>query len=214
LFIQTKNKLIKKFSTILLSVLATVVGLYPAIYLFLDRKFGLLASKTNELLADPIWNIGFYTHIFLGGLALLIGWTQFSSKFRNKNLALHRVTGKIYVVSALVSSATGIYIGIFATGGLIPSMGFICLGVIWFYTTLMAYIYIRNKQILQHQKTMIYSYAACFAGVTLRLWLPVLTSIFGNFITAYTIVAWLCWVPNLLVAYLITMRIRILKLKT
>ena len=195
---QTALTMIKKFIGILISVLAIVVGLYPAIYLFIDRKFGLLASKTNELLADPVWNFTFYTHIYLGGLALLIGWTQFSSKLRNKNIALHRMTGKVYVVSVLISSITGIYIGIFATGGLISSMGFICLGVIWFYTTLMAFIYIRSKQTLQHQKMMIYSYAACFAGVTLRLWLSVLTSIFGDFINAYTIVAWLCWVPNLL----------------
>ena len=201
--------MIKKFNTILLAVLAIVTGLYPAIYLFIDRKFGLLASKTNELLADPIWNFTFYTHIFLGGLALLIGWTQFSSKLRNKNIALHRMTGKVYVVSVLISSITGIYIGIFATGGLVSSMGFICLGVIWFYTTLMAYIYIRNKQILQHQKMMIYSYAACFAGVTLRLWLPILTNIFGDFITAYTIIAWLCWVPNVMVAFFITKQIEL-----
>ncbi len=190
----------------MLAVLAIIVGLYPAIYLFIDRKFGLLASKTNELLSDPFWNIGFYTHIFFAGLALLIGWTQFSSKLRNKNMAVHRITGKVYVVSALVSSIAGIYIGIFATGGIVTSMGFICLGVIWFYTTLMAYIYIRNKQILQHQKMMIYSYAACFAGAALRIWLPILGIIFGDFITAYTIVAWLCWVPNLMVAYFITKR--------
>ncbi len=203
--------MIKKFSWILLAVLAIMVGLYPAIYLFIDRKFGLLASKTNELLSDPIWNIGFYTHIFFAGLALLIGWTQFSSKLRNKNMAVHRITGKVYVVSALVSSIAGIYIGIFATGGLVTSMGFICLGVIWFYTTLMAFIYIRNKQILQHQKMMIYSYAACFAGATLRIWLPILGIIFGDFITAYIIVAWLCWVPNLMVAYFITKRMGVLE---
>lgn len=199
--------MIKKFSGILLAVLAIAVGLYPAIYLFIDRKFGLLASKTNELLADPIWNFTFYTHIFLAGLALLIGWTQFSSKLRNKNIAVHRMSGKAYVVSVLVSSIAGIYIGIFATGGLITSIGFICLGVIWFYTTLMAYVYIRNKQILLHQKMMIYSYAACFAGATLRIWLPILGIIFGDFITAYTIVAWLCWVPNLIIAFIITNRI-------
>ena len=50
---------------------------------------------------------------------------------------------------------------------------------------------------------MIYSYAACFAAVTLRIWLPTLTSIMGEFIGAYRIVAWLCWVPNMIVAYFI-----------
>ncbi len=47
---------------------------------------------------------------------------------------------------------------------------------------------------------MIYSYAACFAAVTLRLWLPMLTALFHDFKTAYRIVAWLCWLPNLAVA--------------
>ena len=47
-----------------------VIGLYPLLYFFLDRKFGLLASKSEEILGDVIWNIGFYGHIFLGGLAL------------------------------------------------------------------------------------------------------------------------------------------------
>jgi hypothetical protein len=49
---------------------------------------------------------------------------------------------------------------------------------------------------------MIYSYAACFAAVTLRVWLPFLTLIFGEFVLAYKIVAWLCWVPNMIFAHL------------
>jgi len=50
---------------------------------------------------------------------------------------------------------------------------------------------------------MIFSYAACFAAVTLRVWLPLLTIAMGEFNSAYRIVAWLCWVPNLIVAFLI-----------
>ena len=86
------------------------------------------------------------------------------------------------------------------------SLGFICLAVIWFYTTLKAYLNIRNKQVKQHQKMMIYSYAACFAAVTLRIWLPLLTAVLGDFVTAYIIVAWLCWIPNLIVASQIVRR--------
>ena len=54
---------------------------------------------------------------------------------------------------------------------------------------------------------MIYSYAACFAGAALRIWLPILIAFFGDFIVAYKIVAWLCWVPNLVVANIIIRRI-------
>lgn len=199
----------KKALWILVSTLSITIGLYPAIYFLIDREFGLLNSKSSELLSNPLWNIAFYIHILLGGFALLIGWTQFNSKFRNGNLKQHRIIGKLYIISVFLSSTAGIYIAFFATGGFISSLGFFCLGVIWFYTTLMAYIYIRNKQIKQHQKMMVYSYAACFAAVTLRIWLPLLIIIFGNFITAYIIVAWLCWIPNLMVAHLITKRMTV-----
>jgi len=197
----------KKGLWILLVALAIVIGLYPSIYFLIDRKFGLLSSKSAELLTNTFWNIGFYTHIILGGIALLIGWTQFSSKIRIRNLTLHKQIGKIYLIAVILSSMAGVYIGFFATGGLIASSGFICLGIIWFYTTLQSYLYIKNKQVEQHQKMMIYSYAACFAAVTLRIWLPLLTLIYGDFAKAYVIVAWLCWIPNLIVASLITKRV-------
>ena len=197
----------KKIIWILFAALAVVTGFYPGIYLFLDRRFGLLSTKSEVLLSDLVWNLAFYTHIALAGLAILIGWIQFSTSFRNKNLSLHRLIGKVYVGSALLSSIAGIYIGFFATGGIVSATGFIILGVIWFYTTLKAYLDIRQKNVAAHQKMMIYSYAACFAGAALRLWLPMLIAFFGDFIVAYRIVAWLCWVPNLLVANIIIRRI-------
>jgi uncharacterized membrane protein len=194
----------KKGLWILLVALAIVIGLYPSIYFLMDRKFGLLSSKSAELLTNTFWNIGFYTHIILGGLALLIGWIQFIPKLRSKRLKLHKLIGKIYLFAVFFSSIASIYIGFYATGGFISSMGFICLGVIWFYTTFKAYISVRNKNIEQHKKFMVYNYAVCFSAVTLRIWLPLLQIVFGDFITAYLIVSWLCWVPNLIVASLIT----------
>lgn len=191
---------------ILLVLTALLVGLYPVIYFLVDRNFGLLRSKPQELLNNLFWNAAFYTHIILGGLALLIGWMQFSSKLRNKNLILHKQLGKVYVISVLLSATVGFYIAFFATGGLIASLGFMFLAAVWFYTTLSAYLSIRHKQVEKHRQMMIYSYAACFAAVTLRIWLPLLTSFLGNFITAYTIVAWLSWIPNLFVANLIVKR--------
>lgn len=196
--------MVKKGLWILFATFALLIGFYPTIYFLIDRKFGLLNSKSAELLSNTFWNIGFYTHIILGGVALLIGWTQFSPKMRNSRIALHRKLGKAYVVSVLLSALGGIYIGFFATGGWVSSAGFICLGVVWFYTTLKAYLYIKNAEIVKHQKMMVFSYAACFAAVTLRIWLPILTIMFGDFFKAYLVVAWLCWIPNLIVAYLIT----------
>lgn len=182
--------------------LAIFIGLYPLMYVFATEKFGLLAGKSAEILSNDLWNVGFYGHISFGGLALLTGWSQFSKRIRTKNLGVHRILGKIYVISVLISGICAVYIGFFTTGGFIPSMGFICLGLIWLYTTLRAYFAIKDKDLSLHQGMMVYSYAACFAAVTLRIWLPLLTLIFGEFLIAYKIVAWLCWVPNLAFAHL------------
>lgn len=198
----------KKILLVVFAFLAILIGLYPLRYFLLDGRTQILSLKRSFLTIDTIWHYLFYTHIIFGGLALLIGWTQFIPKWRAKNLTLHRQIGKTYVGSALLSAISGFYIALFAEGGLWPSLGFSCLAIIWFYTTLMAFATIRKKQIARHQLMMIYSYACCFAAVTLRIWLPILILSLGNFKTAYTIVAWWCWAPNLLVAYWIAKRLK------
>ena len=144
-----------KVAWIALALLAIGIGLYPLSYLFAEEDFGLLLSKSDALLTNQIWNLAFYGHISLGGLA----------------------------------------------GGIIPSIGFISLGVIWLFTTLRAYVAVKKKDVCLHQGMMVYSYAACFAAVTLRIWLPLLSILFGEFLIAYKIVAWLCWVPNIIFAH-------------
>ncbi len=190
----------KKASWITIGILSTIVGLYPIIYFFID---GLLSSKSVELLNDNLWNIAFYGHITLGGLALLIGWLQFSNKLRIKNTELHRTIGKVYVISVLFSGIFSLFIAVNATGGIISILGFFTLGLIWLITTILGFKAIKKGNIKSHEKFMIFSYAACFAAVTLRVWLPLLTILMSEFNNAYRIVAWLCWVPNLIVAFLI-----------
>lgn len=193
----------KKASWIIIGILSTLIGLYPITYFLVDRRFGLLASKSEELLADIFWNLAFYGHIVPAGLALLIGWLQFNGELRQKNIRAHRTIGKAYLVSVLISGLSGLYIAYFATGGMVSVLGFASLAVIWLTTTLLAFKAIKEGKIQQHEKLMIYSYAACFAAVTLRIWLPILTGVMGGFVEGYRIVAWLCWVPNLIVAYFI-----------
>ncbi len=194
---RTQNKV----TWVVFAFLAIGVGLYPLLYFVMDTEVGLLSSKSQELLQNTFWKLGFYGHISFGGLALLVGWSQFSKKLRTKYLWLHRNLGMVYVLSAWVSGACGVGIGFYATGGWVSALGFILLGLIWLYTTFSAYTAIKNKDLGKHQAMMIYSYAACFAAVTLRLWLPILTFAFGEFIVAYRIVAWLCWVPNMMFAH-------------
>ncbi|EJL71514.1 DUF2306 domain-containing protein [Chryseobacterium populi] len=193
----------KKFLFMIICIFALIIGAYPLIYVFVEHQHTFLSSKIPEVLHNMTWRISFFFHIIFGGLALFIGWRQFGNKFRNKRPAVHKVIGKIYVFSAVISSISGIYLGFYANGGLISSLGFICLGVIWFYTTALAVLKIKNGNIQMHQRLMVYSYACAFAAVTLRLWYPLLKSWIGDPGNAYLVVAWLCWIPNLIVAGLI-----------
>ncbi len=199
--------MLRKILWALFAFLAIGVGLYPGMYFILDERFGLLLSKSEVILNDTIWNIGFYTHISFGGLALMIGWMQFSESIRKKRIKLHRKIGLIYFIAVLISGVSGLYIAFFAEGGLISILGFLSLGVVWLYTTGAGFLAIKNGNIRRHQIMLIYSYAACFGAVMLRIWLPILITLYqGEFIPAYRIVAWLAWVPNILVAYWITNR--------
>ena len=196
-----RNNILRAIRWWIFALLCILIGLYPSIYFMIDRTFGLLSSKSPEVLNDLLWNVGFYGHIVPGGLALLIGWIQFSKKIRTRQPLLHRRIGKLYVISVIISGICGVFIGFYATGGVVAAAGFIALGMIWLGSTWTAYASARNGQFDTHESWMVYSYAACFAAVTLRLWLPALVGAMGEFEPAYRIVAWLCWVPNLAVAY-------------
>lgn len=191
----------KRIVLIFLITLAILIGMYPVAYFLFDMRMGLLGTKSPELLADQGWNRLFYLHISFGGIALLTGCSQFLKGFRNRNLPLHRVLGKAYLVSISISGLSGLYIAFFSTGGIVAAAGFICLALGWLFTSAMAYQYIRKKNRISHEHWMIRSYALCFAAVTLRIWLPLLEHAVGfDFLTSYRLVAWLCWVPNLMVA--------------
>ncbi len=196
---------------VFLTVFAIFIGLYPLRFIGLPYEEGLLGDKPDFLLENNLYLLGFYTHIFMGGLALLTGFSQFFKGLRRKRLGLHRILGKIYILAVLLSGSSGLAIAYFASGGLIPALGFSALAVLWLYTTANAYITIKNKQIEAHQRWMIRSYALCFAAVTLRIYLPIFIAFIGmDFYAAYKIIAWLCWIPNLVVAeFLIVRRLKL-----
>ncbi|MCH4824401.1 DUF2306 domain-containing protein [Gramella lutea] len=202
------NKILNTSKWLLFGSLSIMIGLYPILYFIIDRHFGLLSSKSQDILNNVTWNYAFYGHIILGGVALLIGWTQFSSRLRRKHIKVHRTIGKLYLLSVLISGLCGIYIAQYATGGITNVIGFTLSALVWLSTSILAFKAIRAGKIQLHKEFMIYSYSVCFSAVTLRIWLPLLIFLTGDFISAYLIVGWLSWVPNLIVAYFIILRER------
>ena len=149
------------------------------------------------------------THIIASMLAVLIGPFQFLPRIRKgRLLKVHRWLGRTYLLSILFGGLSGLYMAQFAYGGTISALGFGILACLWLYSGYRAYRHIRNRDIEGHRQWMIRNYALTFAGVMLRVWVPVSTGLGADFTTAYMIITWMSWVPNLLVAEWIIRRRR------
>ena len=190
-----------KFLWIVLVVLALLVGYIPISYLLYGINEGYLALKSQAVVNSKMWQVVLYTHIITGGIAILIGWVQFSKFLQKKWMDLHRTIGKTYIISALICSISGIYVSFFAIGGLIAALGFITVACLYFYTTLEGFLSIKKGQIIQHQNFMTYSYAFCLSAVSLRLSTTAVYFLNLDYISSYQVIAWTAWLPNLMIAY-------------
>lgn len=135
-------------------------------------------------------------HFLFGGIALLIGPFAFRRIVLRERPSLHRRLGKVYMVSAAVSGLSGLAMAFGAAGGVPGRMGFGGLAVVWLSTTGFGFVAIRRRDIAAHRRWMVRSFAVCFAAVTFRIELLILTPLLG-FETAYPTVAWSSWVLNL-----------------
>jgi uncharacterized membrane protein len=169
-----------------------------ALFAYVVLPLGELVSPDMKLNFNTNSTI-IYTHIFASILALVIGPFQLNSNFRTKHKVLHRWMGRIYLlVGVLVGGLSGLYMSQFAAGGIVARLGFGLLAILWIYSGIRAFLSIRQGNITEHKKWMIRNFSLSFAAVTLRLYLP-LSMVSGvEFTIAYAIIAWVCWVPNLI----------------
>ena len=169
-----------------------------------DPEFAkFLAHKTGEW-NETLWPMFVRTHVVLAVIALVAGPFAFLKRFRARRMALHRTIGKIYIIAVLLNFLVSLYLAFYATGGWLGTLGFLALNGVWAYTTVQAYNTIRRKQVEAHRRWMIRSYATSLANTTLNVLLLILNK--GNgveYVTAYLIALWSCWLINLAVAELL-----------
>jgi uncharacterized membrane protein len=147
------------------------------------------------------WNYILYIHIITATVALMIGPLQFlQNKKKSRHLAVHRLLGKVYIVSIMISGLAGIYLSWYAFGGLLSKIGFLALSISWLVTTYLAYSYIRKKKIKLHKEWMYRSYAITLVAVTFRIWSAVIGYSFDNFTLGYVGAIWLGLIGNILAA--------------
>jgi uncharacterized membrane protein len=171
---------------------------------------GLVSFKLQKPdFALKPWIYVLYAHIFTAVFALIIGPFQLFIKPNSARRRWHRRLGYGYVASITISGIVNVYLSLFATGGWISSLRFMSLDVLWVATTLTAVRKIIAKDVQAHRVWMLRSYALTFSAVTLRILLAPLAMLLGDFEAAFRIVAWACWIPNLLVIEVVISRMRL-----
>ena len=178
-----------------------VAGYALAVYSFLP----LGAAVHPEMRATFAFHgVGIYVHVFASVFALTLGPFQFWARLRSNRPALHRWSGRLYLgVGVLFGGLAGLFVAFNAFGGPIARLGFGCLAIAWLFSGFRAYQAIRARDVISHRRWMIRNFALTFAAVTLRLWLPGSVVSGVPFEVAYAVIAWACWVPNLVVAELL-----------
>jgi len=139
-------------------------------------------------------------HFLGGGIALFVGAFAFHRGILTRAPRLHRTFGMVYFAAVLGSGVTGLAMATRSMHGMSTHLGFGLLAVTWLATSALGLRAIKRGDILTHRRWMVRSYALCYAAVMLRLQMLPLMTMFGGFGTAYQVVTWSCWVPNLVFA--------------
>ncbi|MGW3610659.1 DUF2306 domain-containing protein [Micromonospora sp. NPDC005163] len=160
----------------------------------------------------PLHFVSLAVHALPAGLALIIGPLQFVTQLRVRKPTLHRIAGRVYLISVVIASAAAVYAATVTLGGFAIQVAFYLLVAAWLYTLAMAYRCIRRGEVQLHRVWMIRNYALTYAAVTLRIYLLIglqLKQSFNSlqFDEIYTASVWASILGNVLVAeYFIVQR--------
>ena len=141
-----------------------------------------------------------WAHFGAGAVALAVGAFQLNARLRVRFLNWHRWMGRLYVACVAVGGVAGLVMARTAQGGMVTVIGFGMLGVGWLLTTGLAWRAILARDQIEHRRWMIRSYALTYAAVMLRLQIPLGMALGIDFITAYKVISFAAWVPNLIFA--------------
>jgi uncharacterized membrane protein len=192
----------RRVGWVIMTVLAVAVGGYAV---------ALVASGFRLVPTDIAANrfptpLGLRVHIVASGVALLVGPFQFARALRHRLPRVHRWLGRTYVIACAVGGVSGGLIAMFSSSGPVAGAGFLGLALSWLTATTLGYRAIRTGDVARHRRWMTRSFALTYAAVMLRIYLPVAMIVGLEFAQAYPVIAWLCWLPNLVVAQLLIVR--------
>lgn len=193
-------KLGMKVGFVVLLMLAVPLSFNALSYLNFDTHYGFLRLKKFAI--ETGWYLpAYYSHVLFAGAILLIGFFQIHPTWGLRWRKVHRLLGKAYVGGILFFAAPGgLIMSFFINRGPWVLSSFLLQCVAWFTCTLLAYLRIRQRDVQSHREWVLRSFSLSLAAITLRVYVFLSSwSLDLTVPTAYATIAWLSWVPNLLI---------------
>ena len=125
-------------------------------------------AKTDDIFARyPVLTL---VHIIPGLVFILLAPFQFSKKIRSRNIKWHRRSGRVVIVSGLVTGITAFIMSIVmpSIGGVNQAAATIIFSLFFLFALIKAYQKILQREIVLHREWMIRAYAIGLAIATIR----------------------------------------------
>ena len=193
------------------------LAVLTAVFLAVSLPRYLTLDPNRSRSAGPAGFPAYYpllvTHIFLGSAVLVTACLQVWPWLRRRHPAVHRRTGRVYVVAVLAASPCVLVLAPLGSFGPNEQVPLTLLALLWPATTLAGYRMARRRRYAEHREWMIRSVALSFSIVTNRFWGVLCVAVFvpdslaaggpearAAIAQAMGVSFWLCWVVNLLAA--------------
>lgn len=109
-------------------------------------------------------------HILPGLLFMILGPLQFNVRLRTTYPALHRISGRVFVVCSLIIGVTALVMSIImpAIGGVTQATATELFAIYFLFALGKAFWHIRRRQIAAHRAWMVRAFATGLAVATIR----------------------------------------------
>lgn len=149
----------------------------------------------------------FVAHILAGIIVYITGIIQFTPAIRNRYISFHRKIGKLYILASMVC-VLGLYIllPVFSTEFVWMKVSHYGNGTLWILFVILAYVFIRRKNVTFHRRCMISSFICATYFVVIRIVdqiaMPFFRSITSNEAGAMAVSDFSVWVIPLTFVWL------------
>ena len=140
-------------------------------------------------------------HAVSASIALVVGITQISMRFRAKYPKTNSILQNINFTSVIFGSISGFALAFIAQGGMPNLFGFSTLAIVWLYSCLMAMKSIHNKDMPNFRIWIIRNYMLTSTAINLRILLGLWVWDHGpdTIPIFYQALGYLTWVPTFII---------------